>query len=182
LAISTIWACDTESWRTRRVTSIEVWRVASSSRVGATLGAGVDEAEAMALVAEEDVLLDGEVGHEAELLVDHHDPGGLRLDRVAEGARGAGHHDLAGRRRVETADQLEERRLAGAVLAQDGVHLAGVDVDVDAVQDLDGSERHRQAAPLEQRAAAFGSVRSARCRRRSRLAFRANGSQVSSCL
>src|SRR5690606_33852466 len=42
---------------------------------------------------------------------------------------------LAGGRPVERAEQVEERRLAGAARARDADELAGRDREVDAVQD-----------------------------------------------
>ena len=79
------------------------------------------------LVAEHDVLGDGEDRDEHEVLVDHADAGG---DRVA-GAGEVLHHvvedDLALVGRVEAVEDVHQRGLAGAVLAEQRVDLARLD-------------------------------------------------------
>ncbi len=42
---------------------------------------------------------------------------------------------------VVAGEDADERRLAGAVLAEQHEHLAGAGVEVDAVEDLDAAER-----------------------------------------
>src|SRR6185312_17455610 len=54
-------------------------------------------------------------------------PGIRDLDELAFPA------DRARVRPRQTVDHLHQRRLAGAVLAEDGVNLAGEDVEVDAI-------------------------------------------------
>ena len=44
-----------------------------------------------------------------------------------------------------------QRRLAGAVAADEGDHLAGVEVDADAVDGVDATERHADVAHLDER-------------------------------
>ncbi|GAA3335233.1 hypothetical protein GCM10020358_02660 [Amorphoplanes nipponensis] len=48
--------------------------------------------------------------------------------------------DRAGVDGVDAADALDQGGLAGAVVADQGGHLAGVDGESDIVQDLDGTE------------------------------------------
>ena len=69
-----------------------------------------------------------------ELLEHHADAEPPRVLR-ASGSRPArpSSADLAGVRAVEAVEDLHERALARAVLADDGVHLARVDVEVDAI-------------------------------------------------
>ena len=43
--------------------------------------------------------------------------------------------------RVDAAEDLDERRFAGAVLADERVHLAAVEVDRDVLERLYGAER-----------------------------------------
>ena len=77
------------------------------------------------MVAEHDVLRDRERLDEAEVLVHHEDP---RVERVAwrmELHRPAVEEDLAGVRPVQAGEDVRERALAGPVLAQQRMHLAG---------------------------------------------------------
>ena len=59
--------------------------------------------------------------------------------------------DLALVERVDAGDALDQRRLAGAVVADQGHHLAAADLEVDPVERLDGAERLRDAPALEER-------------------------------
>src|SRR5690606_2036723 len=59
----------------------------------------------------------------------------------AQGPAGGGLHP---------GHDLHERRLAGAVLAQQGVHLAGVEVEVDPLQRLEGAEALGDVPHLQQ--------------------------------
>ena len=81
-------------------------------------------------------------GHEAEVLEDHADAGGPGGGRRAELDRLAVDEDLALLRAVDAVEDLHQRALAGAVLAEQGVDLAGVDDEVDGVV---GHERRRSA-------------------------------------
>ena len=117
-------------------------------------GTAVDApAGAERLAADEDVLDDGEVGEERRLLVDHGDPG-------VAGICGPVHRDLdpvdeqpPAVRRVHGGEDLHERRLAGTVLADEGVRLAGVEVDRDVLERMDRSERLRDVLEREDRGA-----------------------------
>ena len=83
------------------------------------------------------------------MLVHHPDPG---LDRVAGGAEGdrlSVQQDLAGIRAVEPVEDVHQRRLAGAVLAEQRVHLAAPDVEVDVVVGDDARELLADPAHLE---------------------------------
>ena len=81
------------------------------------------------------------VGRVLELLVDHPHAGGARRDRGQVVVALAGDLDLAGVRRVVAGEDLHERRLAGAVLAEQGEDRAAGGVEVDSVEDLDAAER-----------------------------------------
>ena len=72
---------------------------------------------------------------------------------------------------VDARDDLDQRRLAGAVLAQQRVDLAGMDVEADAVQRPHAGKRLAQAVDREHRCAAAASAtsrsqihRASRCR------------------
>ena len=97
------------------------------------LGAGVAADSVQLLGAEDDVLEDGEVVGEHEVLEHHADAG---LDRVRRGVQGdlvAVDLDRARVRRLHAVEDLHQRRLAGAVLPHDRVDGAAPDVDVDVV-------------------------------------------------
>ena len=108
---------------------------------GLTRGLGpLREAAAGEFVAEEDVLGDRQAVDDVELLVHRRD---------AELERGLGCGDLDGlaepRDRaavgaVHAGERLDERGLAGTVLAEHAVHLAGADVEVHAPQRVDARE------------------------------------------
>src|ERR1700712_5119749 len=57
---------------------------------------------------------------------------------------------LAGGRRVDTADQIEDRGLAGAVRADDGEHLAFADVEADRIDRADATKSKRDVVCLEE--------------------------------
>src|SRR5207248_2875361 len=59
--------------------------------------------------------------------------------------------DLAAVRRVRTRDALDQRRLAGAVVADERHHLSVSHLEVDVREGLDGAERLRDVAELEER-------------------------------
>ena len=86
----------------------------------------VDDAEPGRLVAEEHVLGDRQERHERQFLVDDDDPEVLGLGDVAERHRLALVEDVArvGPVRVDTRQHFHQRRLAGTVLAADGMDLA----------------------------------------------------------
>ena len=60
----------------------------------------------------------------------------LKLDAIDE--------DIAGARRKYAADDIDDCRLAGAVRADAGRHLAGRDFDRHVLEDEDAAEVHRQ--------------------------------------
>ena len=75
-----------------------------------------------------------EVGEERRLLVDDRDPGVARRRRSAEHDLDAVDEQLPGVGRVHAGEDLHERRLARAVLADQSVRLAGVEVDRDVLE------------------------------------------------
>ena len=92
------------------------------------------------LPAEEHVLHDVEVVAQREVLIDDLDAelgrvtGGVDRDRLAVEAV------LAGVGGVDAADALDQRGLAGAVVADERGDLAGVGGEVHITEDLDGAE------------------------------------------
>ena len=89
------------------------------------------------LAAEEEVLEDVEVGEERQLLGDDRDPLIGRLAGVAEGDPLAVELERPLIRGGAADDDLDQRRLAGAVGAEQGVHLTRVDLEIDAIEGLD---------------------------------------------
>ena len=116
----------------------------------ARLGA-VPQAAAPWLPAHQDVLRHREVREERELLVDE---GDATVPRVARRARRVGRAaDLhRARLRHEKAPQdAEERALAGPVLAEEGVHLAGAHLERRAVEGDRGPETVDDAGEPQRR-------------------------------
>ena len=63
----------------------------------------------------------------------------------------AGKADLAGVRRQRAAQSLDQRRLAGAVVANHRENLAGIEIEVGMVERDDTPEPLHQAARLQDR-------------------------------
>ena len=94
----------------------------------------VEQAAAARLKAEEDVVGDAALRQQAELLVEDADPGPARLDRMSEGNGLPAEQDFALVGAIDAAEHLHQRRLAGTVLAADGVDLAGLAIQADIVE------------------------------------------------
>ena len=100
----------------------------------AALRPGIDEAEAPRRRSDRDIVRDREVGHQRQLLEDAHDAG-----RVGGGWRGeadivSGKAHAAGIGLDHAGDDLDQRRLAGTVLAQHRMDLAALAGEVDALE------------------------------------------------
>ena len=108
----------------------------------------VDEEPATlaAVVAEHDVLGDGERLDEPEVLVHHADAGVEGIPRRMEVHLLAVELDLALVRAVEPGEDVRERRLPRAVLAEQGVHLADPCLEVDVLVRDDAREPLRDPA------------------------------------
>ena len=118
----------------------------------AAAAAAVQPAERAApglLGAERDVLRDREDGHQHEVLVHHADAGRDGVPRAAEGPRLAVHQDLALVRLQQAVELVHQGRLARAVLAEQRVHLAGLDGQVDVVVGHQVAEALGDAAQFE---------------------------------
>ncbi len=96
---------------------------------------GVDQelAAFTAPVAEHDVLGDGESLDQPELLVHHADTGVEGVAGGGEADRLPVELDLAFVGPVETGEDVHQRRLAGAVFAEQGVHLPGGRLEINMV-------------------------------------------------
>ena len=110
-------------------------------------------------VGEHEVVRHGQLGDQRELLVDGRDAGvagGLgraRLERLAA------HEYLAPVRPHHSCDDLDERRLAGAVLAEQRVHLGVPDLEIGSLERMDAAVLLADARRA-QRAAAPSLARS----------------------
>ena len=96
----------------------------------------IHDAVALAFVAEEHVLHDGEIRHERELLMDDDDAALLAVTDGLELARLAVVNDVALIRpvRVDARKDVHERRLAGAVLAAERVNRAFFHFEVHVIE------------------------------------------------
>ncbi len=100
--------------------------------------------------AEGDVLGDGQVGEEGRLLVDRGDAEGAGADGVVVDDRLAEDFERALVGGVGAGDDLDERRFAGAVLADESVDLPGAEVERDTAEGLDAGEGLVDVGQLEQ--------------------------------
>src|SRR5207248_1049906 len=112
------------------------------------------------LAAEEDVRGDVERGGDGEVLVHGLDPDAAGVERRAEADVLAVDEDLALVRLERARERLDQRRLAGPVVADDGDDLAGVEVEIGA------RERDDLAAALDEPARLEDRRRSAHARLR----------------
>ena len=110
------------------------------------------------LAPEVHVLHDVEVVAEREILVDDLDPELRRVLRAVDRDRLAVEEDLAVVHRVDAGDALDQRRLAGAVVADERHHLASAHLEVDVGQRLHGAERLGDTAKLEKGCVAHRGV------------------------
>ena len=97
--------------------------------------------------AEKDVRGRGHVRDDRELLVDGGDAGALLGARVVLLDRFAENLDAAAICGIGAGEDLDQRRLAGAVLADEAMDLALVEHEVDVLQRLDARKRLRD--PLD---------------------------------
>ena len=114
-------------------------------------GVVVEEALVARLDPEHDVLGDRHHRNEHEVLVHHADPALDRVLRRAERDALAVEDDLALVGLREPVEDVHQRRLAGAVLAEQRVHLAAAEVEVDVVVGDGAGEDLRDSPQLEDR-------------------------------
>ena len=92
------------------------------------------------LVAEIDVLADRQVGEQRLLLEHHADALAVGVGGAFDARRLAGDEDLAGVGLIDAAQDLHQRRFAGAVLADQADDLSGLDLDRDVLQRVHAGE------------------------------------------
>ena len=110
------------------------------ARAQAHLALEEDPSTPRQLAPGEDVARDGEVGKRHHLLVHHADPVHERVTGSRQCQPSIVEPDLPFVGRDDAGKDLEERRLAGAVLTHQGVRLAGSHAEADARQRPHGSE------------------------------------------
>ena len=100
----------------------------------------IDETGAFHLAAQKQILRGREIVGEQDFLVHEDDAALLRLDWARENDRFAVEKETPFRGRQMPSQDPHQRRLAGPVLADHGMDLAGVEVERHVAQNLDGSE------------------------------------------
>ena len=103
------------------------------------------------LAAEKDIGGNIEIAAEREVLVDHLDAGGAGIERAAEATSRPSKRMVPVGRRVEAGQDFHQRRLAGAVVADQPDSLGRADREIDAVEGDNGSESLGDFRQLEQR-------------------------------
>src|SRR4029077_2184571 len=97
----------------------------------------VDDGEAAdasaRFAAEIDVLVDRHVPGEGKVLIDHLYADRARVAWAVETDGSSLEKELAGARRVEPGENLHQRRLAGAVVADDAEHFAALQLQADGI-------------------------------------------------
>ena len=148
-------------------------------RAGGSFRRWISRSAAARLAPEEEVLGDRHPGHQRQLLEDG-------ADAEAPGARGPGCGHVLPVITTEpasgfrtSAEDLDHRALAGAVLADERVNLAEVAVNDASVQRLDAAERagdrRLPRSPGARPVLHVSSLISGMCRSRSRLVVRRGG-------
>src|SRR3954470_4106028 len=99
-----------------------------------------EQARAHDLAAEEHVGAGIELGREREVLVDGLDPQAARVERRVQLDRLALEDDLAGVGLVHAGQRLDQRRLAGAIVADERDDLVGIDGEARAPQGAHAAE------------------------------------------
>ncbi len=106
---------------------------------------------AAARAGEQQVFEHGEALDQHELLMDHADPGSDRILRRAEANRLTVDAQFAGIGFEMPVEQPHQGRFAGAVFADNAVHLTGPDNQIDAVIRLDRAKALVDAAEFDGR-------------------------------
>ena len=139
-AIATVWRWPPDSEAIGLAHARDAGREFVQQRPGADLHRHLVELPGLQLLAEEEVGDDVEVLAEREILEDGGDAERERVGRAGQRHRLAAEVDRAGGRLVHAGEHLDQRRLAGAVVADQGDDLAGMDVEIDVGQRRDGAE------------------------------------------
>ena len=101
-------------------------------------------------VADEDVFGDAQLRKEQQLLIDDRDALGARFAGRTEMNDLVANPNFAGVGAMNSGHDLDQRRLAGAVLAEQRVHFAGAHIERNVAQHRDADERFRDATERDQ--------------------------------
>ncbi len=112
----------------------------------------VHQPVALRQVFEQQVLRHRQVREQVQLLVHDADAGAVRIRRRARTVRPAVERDVSLVGDVDAGEQIDQRRLARAVLAEQHVRLAARDVERHVLQRHDPGEMLTDASQLEKRA------------------------------
>src|SRR5262245_44489376 len=93
-----------------------------------------EKAAARWLDAEQHVRLDAEMWRKGQFLIDHRHPEPASIVRIVRSIGPAIEGHGAGVRPFGAAEDFHERRFTGAVLADEGMHLAGMQLQIDTAQ------------------------------------------------
>jgi hypothetical protein len=111
----------------------------------------VERAGPAPLSPQEDIARDVELRHQRMILVHNLNAQVPRIVGAADPDRLAVQLDAPPVQRVHTGEDLDQRGLAGAVLADDGVHLTALDPQIDVVEGKVTGEELADAYRLEDR-------------------------------
>ena len=178
-AMATPWRSPPESWPTIE-SGVKTFEVKPISRIRRSASAcslrDAQEAEAAGdLAAHEDVADDGLLDRERAILEHGLDAGVARARAVPVVHLLAADEDVAAGRLDHAGEDLDQRRLAGAVVADQADHLAAVDMQVDAAEredapvglghfaEFDQSVGHGPSSRIPGGARPPEEVRSVRC-------------------
>jgi hypothetical protein len=126
----------------KRTPNVDIDPVTGKDRRGLTMHPReVDQAEAIRrLMAEEEIPRDAQERDEVDFLVDRADPGFLRIPGPGERDGRVPIDDLAFVWLVDAGEDLDEGRLARAVLTDQGMDLARAEFHGNAVERNDSTE------------------------------------------
>ena len=128
-------------------------------RFGHAPGAMGQPLAAMKLVRQPNVLCCREIGEQRKVLVDDLHSGFDPLDRRAVCPVGSIDKDAAGVRAFDAGDDLDQRRLAGPVLADESERLAPTDIKADGGKGVDAVVRLGNAVDTQERHGALSQCR-----------------------
>ena len=129
---------------------VDVEAVVGEQRAGERIGPRrATEAQPGRLAAEIEVFRHRQVRQQVHLLIDRADAEPLGIGGIGRIDRRAVEPDLAGITRQDAGHHLDQGRLPGAVLAEEGMYLAGAQVEIDRIERPHAGKRLGQPSDLE---------------------------------
>lgn len=141
---------DRQLGKRRRRIEIEAHHAEPLGRLSAHRGE-IEEPEPLRFTAQEDVAGEVEIVGQVQLLVDQRDPDRECIFHAAKPLRPARHSDRAGIRRLHAGQDLEKRRLARAIFADQGEHLGMPHAERNVVEGPDARKPLPDPADRDQR-------------------------------